>query len=183
MKKLIVAVITVFIGTTAFSQEIDLGIKAGANFANISDVEDPSSKTGFQAGIFAGIKFTDKVGIQADLLYSQQGAKFDFGEFDLTYVNVPVVLKYYIVQGLNIQAGPQFGFIVDDNIKTVFNNIETDVNAEKTDVSGVVGAGYDFPFGIRFDARYNFGFTDVSKEVDGKNKNNVFSVALGYSFL
>ena len=52
---------------------------------------------------------------------------------------------------------------------------------KKADVSGVVGAGYDFPFGIRLDARYNFGFTDVLK--DGKSKNNVFSVALGYSFL
>ena len=29
MKKLIVAVITLFIGTTVFSQEIDLGVKAG----------------------------------------------------------------------------------------------------------------------------------------------------------
>ncbi|MCG2418887.1 PorT family protein [Aequorivita sp. F47161] len=180
MKKLIVVAITLFIGTTAFSQELDLGIKAGANFANISDVNDLSSKTGFQAGVFAGIKFTDKVGIQADLLYSQQGAEFDAGEFDLTYVNVPVVLKYYLVKGLNIQAGPQFGFIVDDNIADVLGNI---YEAESSDVSGIIGAGYDFPFGIRVDARYNFGLSDVSKDVDGKNKNNVFSVALGYSFL
>ncbi len=180
MKKLIVAVTILFISSTATSQEIDLGIKAGANFANISDVDDFSSKTGFQAGIFAGLKFTDKVGIQADLLYSQQGAKFDAGEFDLTYVNVPVVLKYYLVQGLNIQAGPQFGFIVDDNISDVFGNI---YEAEKSDVSGILGAGYDFPFGVRLDARYNFGLSDVSNDVDGKNKNNVFSVALGYSFL
>lgn len=181
MKKLIFAVITLFIGTTAFSQEIDLGVKAGANFANISDVDDLSSKTGFQAGIFAGINFTDKVGIQADLLYSQQGAEFDAGEFDLSYVNVPVVLKYYLVQGLNVQAGPQFGFIVDDKISLdVFGDI---ADAEKADVSGIVGAGYDFPFGVRVDARYNFGFTDVSKDVDGKNKNSVISIALGYSFL
>lgn len=182
MKNLIVAVITLFIGTTAFSQEIDLGIKAGVNFANISDVDiDLSGRTGFQAGIFAGIKFTDKVGIQADLLYSQQGAEFDGGKFDLSYVNVPVVLKYYVVQGLNLQAGPQFGFIVDDKISLdVFGDI---ADAEKADVSGIVGAGYDFPFGVRLDARYNFGFTDVSNDVDGNNKNNVFSLALGYSFL
>ena len=181
MKKLIVAVITLFIGTTAFSQEIDLGVKAGANFANVSDVDDLSSKTGVQAGIFAGIKFTDKVGIQADLLYSQQGAKFDAGEFDLSYVNVPVVLKYYLVQGLNVQAGPQFGFIVEDKISLdVFGDI---ADAEKADVSGIVGAGYDFPFGVRVDARYNFGFTDVSKDIDGTNRNNVISIALGYSFL
>lgn len=181
MKKLIFAIITLFIGTTAISQEIDLGVKAGANFANVSDVDDLSSKTGFQAGIFAGIKFSDKVGIQADLLYSQQGAEFDAGKFDLSYVNVPVVLKYYLVQGLNVQAGPQFGFIVDDEISLdVFGDI---ADAEKADVSGIVGAGYDFPFGVRVDARYNFGFTDVSEDVEGDNKNNVFSVAVGYSFL
>ncbi|CAM3392066.1 porin family protein [Aequorivita lipolytica] len=183
MKKLIVAVLTLFIGTTAFSQEIDFGIKAGANFANITDASGLSNKTGFQAGIFGGVKFSDKVGIQADLLYSQQGGEFDFGDFDLTYINVPVVLKYYIVQGLNIQAGPQFGFIVDDNIVFDLGDVTADAKAENFDLSGVVGAGYDFPFGIRLDARYNFGLTDVSK-IDGANgKNSVFSLALGYSFL
>lgn len=182
MKKLIVAVITVFIGTTAFSQEIDLGVKAGVNFANISDVDNLSSKTGFQAGIFAGIKFTDKVGIQADVLYSQQGAEFDAGKFDLNYVNIPIVLKYYLVQGLNVQAGPQFGFILDDDIYEVQNGGPIiKGNAEKSDVSAVVGVGYDFPFGIRLDARYNFGFTDVIK--DNNSKNSVASIALGYSFL
>ena len=144
-------------------------------------MDDLSAKTGFQAGIFAGIKFTDKVGIQADILYSQQGAEFDAGEFDLSYVNVPVVLKYYLVQGLNVQAGPQFGFIVDDKISVgVFDDI---AEAEKADVSGVVGAGYDFPFGVRLDARYNFGLTDVSKDSGFEGKNQVFSIALGYSFL
>jgi hypothetical protein len=182
MKKLIVAVITLFIGTTAFSQEIDLGVKAGVNFSKISDVDNLSNKTGFQAGVFAGIKFTDKVGIQADVLYSQQGAEFDFGKFDVNYVNIPIVLKYYLVQGLNVQAGPQFGFVLDDDIyDDSFGVHSVEGNAEKSDVSAVVGAGYDFPFGIRVDARYNFGFTDVLK--DEKSKNNVFSLALGYSFL
>lgn len=160
------------------SQEFDLGIKAGVNFSNITDVSDLSNKTGFQAGIFTGLKFGDKIGIQADLLYSQQGAEFDEGEFDLTYVNIPVVLKYYLIHGLNLQAGPQFGFIVDDNVADVFNGI---AEAESSDVSGIVGIGYDLPFGIRLDARYNFGLQDVFTE--GNGKNNVLSLALGYSFL
>ncbi len=183
MKKLIVAAVILFMGTTAFSQELDLGIKAGANFANITDASGLSNKTGFQAGVFGGIKFTDKVGIQADLLYSQQGAEFDFGKFDLTYLNVPVVLKYYLIQGLNIQAGPQFGFIVDDDILIDLGDVTADAKAESFDLSGVVGAGYDFPFGIRLDARYNFGLTDVSKMSGTDGKNSVFSLALGYSFL
>lgn len=180
MKKLIVAVFTLFIGTTAFSQSLDLGVKAGANFATLTDAGNFSNKTGFQAGVFAGIKFTDKVGVQADLLYSQQGAKFKGGDFDLSYVNIPIVLKYYLIQGLNLQAGPQFGFMVDDKISKVFGEIR---KAEDFDLSGVVGAGYDFPMGIRFDARYNFGLTDVSNIEGEKGKNSVVSLALGYSFL
>lgn len=184
MKKFIIAVCALFIGGSAFSQSLDLGIKAGANFANITDASGLSNKTGFQAGIFGGIKFTDKIGVQGDLLYSQQGAEFDFGKFDLSYVNVPIVLKYYLIQGLNLQAGPQFGFIVDDNVYiNNFGGSPTDLDTEKTDVSGVVGVGYDFPLGIRFDARYNFGLTDVSKVEGAKGKNSVFSLALGYSFL
>ncbi len=184
MKKLFVAIFALMVGGTAFSQGLDLGVKAGVNFANISDVNDLSSKTGFQAGIFAGIKFTDKVAIQADVLYSQQGAEFDYGKFDLNYVNIPIVLKYYLVQGLNIQAGPQFGFILDDDIYVdAFGTNSIEANAEKSDVSGVVGAGYDFPFGVRVDARYNFGLTDVTKYDSLEGKNNVFSIALGYSFL
>ena len=182
MKKLIVAAITLFVGTTAFSQSIDLGIKAGANFANITDASGLSNKTGFQAGVFGGVKFSDKFGIQADILYSQQGAEFDFGKFDLDYVNIPIVVKYYLIQGLNVQVGPQFGFVVKDDVYTTpLGGTSIKANTENTDVSGVVGAGYDFPLGIRVDARYNFGLTDV---VEGaSSKNSVFSVALGYSFL
>lgn len=184
MKKLIVVVIALFIGTTAFSQEIDLGIKAGANFSKISDIEYLSQRTGFQAGVFAGIKFNDNVGVQADILYSQQGgeSEFDATKFDLNYVNVPIVLKIYLIKGLNLQVGPQFGFIVKDEVYRPGNGGGSfKMNTEKSDISGVAGAGYDLPFGIRVDARYNFGFTDVIK--DEKSKNNVFSVAVGYSFL
>lgn len=182
MKKLIVVALTLFMGTTAFSQGVDFGIKAGANFSTISDAAGLSNKTGFQAGIFGGLKFSDKLGIQADLLYSQQGAEFDFGKFDLDYVTVPIVLKYYLVQGLNVQLGPQFGFVVKDDVYTDrvgLNSIQA--NTKNTDVSGILGAGYDFPLGIRVDARYNFGFTDVLE--DGEGKNSLFSIALGYSFL
>src|SRR5699024_12002547 len=114
---------------------------------------------------FAAVKF-QKVAVQADLLYSQQGAKFKFGKFDLDYVNVPIVVKYYLIQGLNVQAGPQFGFLVNDDVSAG--------EAKDMDISGVAGLGYDLPFGIRVDARYNFGFTDVSKVAGGGGKNSVY---------
>lgn len=175
MKKLILGVFAVFFAITSYAQGIDFGIKAGANFSTLTDATGLKNKTGFHGGLFLGLKFNDKIALQPELLYSQQGAEFDMGKIDLNYINVPVVVKYYLVQGLNIQMGPQFGFVVDDNISNAI------FEAEDFDVSGVIGAGYDFPFGIRLDARYNFGFTDVVK--DTGSKNGVFSIALGYSFL
>lgn len=177
MKKFMVLVVALFMGTTVFSQGIDFGIKLGANFTSISDVSNMSNKTGFQGGLFAAIKYK-KIAIQGDLLYSQQGAKLFQNKFDLDYVNVPIVLKYYLIQGLNVQVGPQFGFLVNDDVP--------ESSAGKTkdmDVSGVVGLGYDLPFGIRAEGRYNFGLTDVSSQSGSKGKNSVISLALGYSFL
>ncbi len=154
------------------------GIKAGANFASITDASGLSNRTGFLVGIFGGVEFSDKVGIQVDLLYSQQGAEFDSEKIDLSYINIPIVIKYFVVGGLNIQAGPQFGFIVDDNIKEVFGDI---VEAETFDLTGVVGLGYDFLMRFKVVARYNFGLTDIFTNEDGKN--SVVSLSLGYSFL
>ena len=172
MKNFILIVLTAFLTTSVISQEIDLGLKAGANFASITDASNllTSNRTGFLIGVFAGVKFSDKLGIQGDLLYSQQGANSDPKDIDLNYINVPIVLKYYLIQGFNLQAGPQFGFIVDDNIE-----------AESFDLAGVLGLGYDFPFGIRIEGRHNFGLTDVFNSIKGKN--SVTSIAIGYSFL
>jgi hypothetical protein len=173
MKRLSVFVFALLFGVTSYGQGFDLGLKLGANFSTISDASGLSNKTGFHAGAFGAIKFSDKLAIQGDLLYSQQGAKFSPGDFELDYINVPVVVKYYLIGGLNLQAGPQFGFVVNDNFE--------DGELESFDLSGVVGAGYDLPFGLRLDARYNFGLTDIVKDSNGKNQ--VISIALGYSFL
>lgn len=180
MKKLILLGLTLFFVVGAYhntqAQSIDLGIKVGANFSNINDAKslDMSNKTGLVAGAFAAFGF-NKWAIQPEVLYSQQGAKTDIGDFDLDYVNIPVIFKYYIIGNfLNLQVGPQFGFLTHDSFKD-------QVESKSFDFSGAAGAGLDLPFGLRVDARYNFGLTDISKDAGGKN--GVFSIALGYSFL
>ncbi len=177
MKRLSFILFSLLFSVTTYSQGVDLGIKFGANFATISDAAGLDNKTGFHAGAFAALKFNDKVALQGELLYSQQGSEVNLGDFNLDYVNVPVIVKYYLVQGLNIQLGPQFGFLVNDELPS-----ESDFNnPESMDFSAVMGLGYDLPFGLRIDGRYNLGLTDISKNVDGKNQ--VITISLGYSFL
>ena len=193
MKRVLIAAIAVLISTSFYAQEVDFGIKVGANFATLNDIStDAESRTGFVVGAFAGAKLGEKIGIQGDLLYSQQGAKFDVGEINLDYVNIPIVLKYYVTEKFNIQAGPQFGFVASDKLKGLGADAEDALETKGFDLTGVVGIGFDLPAGFRIDGRYNFGLSTVleSEEITDngvqsadEGKNSVITLALGYSFL
>jgi len=174
MKKIIFLSLMVLFTAKSLSQGVDLGIKVGANFATLTELPNVDTRTGLNFGAFFTIKFNDKIAIQGDVLYSQQGAEFDLDKVDLDYVNVPIVFKYYLVKRLNLHIGPQFGFLVSD-----FDASEFEDSYESTDVSGVVGLGLDLPLGFRVDGRYNFGLTEFLPDV----KNNVFSLSVGWTLL
>ncbi len=181
MKKFLFVLVLSLVYFTGFSQGFELGIKAGVNFATIRDASGFSNRTGFVIGGFVGGKFNDDWGIQADVLYSQQGGDFDLGEFDTDYINIPVVLEFYLAKRIQVHAGPQFGFLINDNAKTIAGNLISDIKTNSTDISGVVGVGVDLPLNLRLEGRYNFGFTDVPE--NAKGKNSVVTLSVGMSFL
>ncbi|NND62409.1 MAG: PorT family protein [Flavobacteriaceae bacterium] len=180
-----------FIGAISMSaQGIDFGIKAGVNFASIADATGFDNRTGFVAGVFVGGKLNDKVGLQADLLYSQQGAEFDGGEFNLDYVNVPVVIKIFLSETFHVHGGPQFGFVANDELKSDVGAVADGFKTNNFDLSGVIGIGADLPMGLRFDGRYNFGFTKTNEELKvlgetavEEGRNSVVTLSIGYAFL
>ncbi|MDN6310447.1 MAG: porin family protein [Flavobacteriaceae bacterium] len=159
------------------AQSIDLGIKAGANFSSLSDASSLSNKTGVTAGAFAAVRF-NMFSVQAELLYSEQGAEAGFGDIKLSYVQVPVLAKIHFLRLFNFQVGPQFGFLTNDNLPSG--------KAKDADFSLVAGVGLHLG-SFRVDARYNFGLTKTISEIqdigDVNSKNKYFSLALGYSFL
>ncbi len=169
--------------TTYFSNaQIDIGIKGGANFATLSDASNNRAKTGFVFGAFGSGKIAKKWALQGEILYSQQGSELDVFDFNTEYINVPIILKKYFGLGFNIQFGPQFGFLIDDNANE-FSSIQSGFESKTFDFSGTVGLGYDFILGIRFDVRYQFGFTNATKSSEFSGQNRVFTVCVGYSFL
>jgi opacity protein-like surface antigen len=180
-------VIACFYAGSALAQaQVAVGVKGGLNFAKLdgTSVEGTfKSRTGYHFGAFGLIKLS-KIGIQPEILFSQQGSKIktNTGDFDanFSYINIPVLVKLYTIAGINLQAGPQFGFlsraeIDDNNVKDSF---------KKSDISLALGAGWDLPFGLTVDARYNLG---LSKIDDGptadKVKNQVWQVSVGYKLI
>tara|TARA_B100001146_G_scaffold222761_1_gene235852 strand:- start:62195 stop:62749 length:555 start_codon:yes stop_codon:yes gene_type:complete len=184
MKHLCIAICLLFAATSVSAQGLDLGVKAGVNFSNVTDASGFDNKTGFVVGGFVGGKFNDNVGMQADVLFSQQGAELDAGEFNLDYVNIPIVLKLYIAKGFHAQIGPQFGVLINDDTQTGAGEVVNDIATNNFDFSGVVGLGLDIPLGLRLEGRYNFGINSISDgPVFDESNNSVFTLSLGYSFL
>lgn len=171
-----------------------LGLKGGLNIAKFDISQGTSNidnRTGYHGGAFALIKFA-KFGIQPEILFSKQGSEFNINadkfEANFDYINIPILVKLYLVAGLNIQAGPQFGFLTTSEIKSTVAGITTtedvkDQLDKKSDTSLAIGAGWDLPFGLTVDARYNFGLSEFKLDSGPDLKNRVIQISLGYKFI
>jgi len=187
MKRIIVTL--ALVGATLFSfAQVSIGIKGGPNFANIdtesSAGENYENRTGWHLGAFAQFR-GEKIGFQPEILFSQQGSTITYsGDPDIKsnfgYVNIPLVVKLYTVAGINLQAGPQFGFLTSADVDD--EDIKDELKG--TDFSLALGVGWDLPFGLTIDGRYNWGLSDINdSEVRGTLgtvKNQVWQISVGY---
>ena len=178
MKKILIILLSIVaINCISFGQKIDIGVKGGVNFSKL-DIPDihTSNKTGYHFGAYSLFKFAN-LGIQPEIIFSQQGSQVDLADWDTKYLNIPIILKLYLGAGFNLQGGPQFGFL---------NKAELDGNSIKenlktADFSVGLGVGWDTPIGLKLDARYNLGLTDNSDDpAYATIKSQVFQLSLGF---
>lgn len=178
MKKLFLALTMLAGGMAMQAQDISFGIKAGANFANINGDVDSDGITNFHAGAVLELNLVPTFSIQAEGLYSSQGAKYDnvlegAEDLNLDYISVPIMAKYYILpERLSVMAGPQFSFLVDE--------AEESLEANSFDMAAAGGVELKIIAGLFAQARYTIGLNDVYD--NGKSKNAVFQLSVGYMF-
>ncbi len=104
----------------ALAGQVQIGIKGGASFGNISNKGvlpgNLETRTGFAAGVSLGLG-TQVVGVGAEALFAQRGLKSDgTGGTKLDYLDVPVYLKLRVPSpGVAPFAyiGPQVSFEVN----------------------------------------------------------------------
>ncbi len=172
---------TVLAGSFATqAQGLDFGIKAGANFANFSGDVDTDGITSFHAGAVVELNLVPTFSVQAEGLFSSQGATYDNGvdaasDIDLSYISVPVMAKFYILpEKLSVMAGPQFSFLVDES--------EEAFETKSFDLAASAGVELKIIAGLFAQARYNVGLSNVSDNDEIDLKNNVFQLSVGYYF-
>lgn len=197
IKKIVTVIICLTIAAGAFAQEkgFSWGIKAGLNLANFAgkDAKDAKMKAGFNVGAVTEFKLSEKFAVGPELVYSTQGCSFDMPNFNdegetsgttklkinAQYLNLPIMAKYYVLENLSINLGPQLGYAVSVKQKMGSTKVKVDDGYKKFDVSLGVGATYNFGK-IFADARYNYGLTKVMD--DTKAKNSVIQIGVGYKF-
>jgi len=178
--------------TTANAQEkASFGIKGGMNFSTVTQgkFEDgPDNRTGFHIGVVGEVPIVSNVfSIQPEVLYSQQGFESNYNllgtsyttKHKIDYLNIPVLAKLYIIKQLSVEAGPQFGFKLNESHDTNDNSIETN-EVNKFDTALAIGASFNFDNGLFLTGRYTYSLNEVVKDTDAKNK--VFQVGLGFKF-
>lgn len=182
MKKIIFLVAALAGSFAMQAQGIDFGIKAGANFSNFSGDLDSDGITNFHAGAVVELNLIPTFSIQAEGLFSSQGAKYKEDgvigvtkDINLDYISVPVMAKFYLLPDrLSVMAGPQFSFLVKDAKK--------DFESKSFDMAAAGGVELKIFAGLFAQARYTIGLNNVSDVSDVDVKNNVFQLSVGYFF-
>ena len=187
MKKLLIVALLAVSVNVSSGQHFQLGVKAGMNISNFTggsfDNVKKTALVGVHAGTYLRIRFSN-FALQPEILLSTQGAKIDSlpGKFEwkITYINVPVMAQYYFNGGgFYIEAGPQFGFVVnqdfaDNTIRDFANNLDLAIAA---------GLGIKAKSGLGIGARYNAGLSKVgdfspSNGIDPDFKNGVIQISV-----
>ncbi|MBS1490283.1 MAG: PorT family protein [Bacteroidetes bacterium] len=165
-------------------KQIDFGVKGGVNFAGLALSPDGkiagvtyNIRPAYHFGIYAQAR-RKNLALQPELIFSNQGQNFTTPYYSnlytqLNYIQLPVMVKYYLTGGLYVQAGPQIsrltganGYIVTvDNQGNLGQATAGDLKKyiHQYDFSFGFGAGLEFPFGGGISIRYTTGISDVNK--------------------
>jgi len=192
MKTKLLALLSLVLFTQAAMAQFHLGVKGGVN---ITKVEGKAFKDefryGYHLGGFAEIGLGGKLGIQPEVLWSQNQTRVDssfsdvyenslqisnYQDVTLNYLSIPVLLNYKLGSLMTLQAGPQFGILLDQS-KTLSQNGQ---EAFKKGDFSLVGGAQIHIAKIRLQGRYFVGLNNIS-DVGDQNKwnNQGFQLSLG----
>lgn len=171
MKHFIVAVMLLS-GIIAYGQGSSFGIKGGLNYGATGDLTtfsilgdgkiDSENKAGYHLGVFGKIEFAG-IFLQPELLYTKLNSRFENNDLDARYdiskIDVPILLGVNIIGPLNIKAGPSLQYILDDEFEANSDSFDLEDPENSITVGYQLGVGLELgQLGI--DLRYEGAFQE-----------------------
>ena len=204
MKKFFVLIATAIVCMGA-SAQVQFGGKVGFDMTHFWGKDVPHGmQPNYQVGLMMEYKFNPRFAIAPEVVFAAQGGKetedvniedvpgivVAKGTYHTNYINVPVMLKYYVTPAVSIDFGPQVGFNVYSKMTASgkAGNIEAKETVDLKDLTNTVdfglglGATYNLTDNAFVQARYNLGLTSVFDIEDAKAKNGNIQIAFGMKF-
>jgi hypothetical protein len=211
------ALLVLLFGEDVATEDFFFSLKLGGNLSNLSGIDNTKSALGLNFGLMVNMKLSDKIFLVPEFMpLSPKGAKNipfpSTGDAsldqlvlpttstatELNYIDIPVVVKYYVTKDLGIEAGPQIsiltgatdifrGKIKEDDDLVFESDIKSRLNT--IDVGVVAGMTYSLwnergGKGLYIHVRYAFGLMDIVKDNPGDAvKNSTFQFAVSFPFI
>jgi hypothetical protein len=198
MKKNLIIILFV-VPVISFCQ---IGIKAGLNFANVTNASsiNSSNQSGFMIGLFIAPPAKSIVSSCTELIYSRQGYDYksgsNTGTVNLEYFVLPQLMGINITKYVQLQLGGQLAYLLNAKVDSSGSGGSTGYGAlmdyyNRFDYGFAFGAEIH-PFkGLLIGARYNIGLGKLYKSAQSGQmptfsaadaKNNVVQVFAGWKF-
>lgn len=146
-----------------------IGITAGyinaATNVDAGGIEFSDNQSGFYGGLTIEIPIVNDFMVQPEFLYANIN--------DTSFLQVPLMVKYYAAEDIYLQAGPQITYIFEDAPDN-FTEFNLGLGA---------GIGYEFTSKIYANAKYMFQINNFyTGSEDITSRMNLLNVGLGYKF-
>lgn len=187
-KSLLFVVLLLLTSSAIFSQGFSFGIKGGANLGKISGQSFKDEFTlAYHVGAFATIS-GKKWGIQPEVIFNQVNADTatnfsqvtQFNHIDqikLKSLTIPIMINYNLNKFLTVQAGPQFGVIIDQNKNLTQNGKDAFKSGNFSVAAGLQLNLLKF----RVYGRFVGGLTDLNN-IESSDTWKVQAIQLGVGF-
>jgi len=190
MKKQIFALALIsFLSTSLLAQKIQVGFKGGATMNKLSGKTFKEEFSfGYHLGGFVSVGLGKKFAIQPEVMINQINvdssssfsALYQFNKITgvkLKYLTIPVLLNYNAGKLLTLQAGPQFGILLNKSNSFIQNG----KNAFKSGDLSMVGGVQLNLSSFKVYGRYLVGLSNIN-DIDNKDKWTNQSIQLGVGF-
>ena len=174
MKTKLLTLLAAVLLSQALMAQFHLGAKAGANITKIDGKAFKDEfRYGYHLGGFMEVRLGNKLVLQPEVLFNQFTTSVDSNfssvyhnafnssqsDRKLNYLSIPILLNYKLIGSfVSLQAGPQFGVLMNNDKNLLQNGGEAFSNGEFSMLGGV-----QFKIGmIRLNGRYMVGLNNLN---------------------
>lgn len=197
MKTKFFSLIAVLLFSQAMMAQFHLGIKGGTNIVKVDGQSfQDKFQYGYHLGGFMEIGLGHKWSLQPEVLFNQYSTTVDSNfnhiyenvfnpsyqrEVKLNYLSIPIMLNYKLIgKFVSLQAGPQFGILMNQNKTLLQNGGEAFRHGDLSLLGGVqikLSA-------LRITGRYAIGLNNIN-DIDNQDKwkSQGFQLSIGLAIL